>query len=131
MNAALEDMLSVLHADPDRRFTPADIERWAGSLDNDPFFNSAALEIARKYHAQQLSYTVGDSLMNDLWRAFLEGIPRQRGLVPEPFYSVYLAFDAVEYFRTEYRSDDPVVDHTDPWIAEILQENPQNPCGSK
>jgi hypothetical protein len=99
----------------------AEINQFAGCLDNSEFFNEIALEIAEKYQAGELSYTVCDGLVNDLWRAMLDGLPKSGASVPEPFYSIYLAFDAGEYFHTKDRSDDPVADHTDPQIADILR----------
>jgi hypothetical protein len=97
-----------------------DVVRWAGRLDNWDFYNSAALEVARKYHQGQLTYSFCDWLMNQLWRSVVEGLTSDNGRVPEPFYEIFQAFDAGEYYRTKDKSDDPISDFTDPMIAELV-----------
>ncbi|SMO64133.1 hypothetical protein [Paracoccus laeviglucosivorans] len=114
----LAEMVEIASADPRQRIVPAQVKEWAGNLQNHQFYNLFALMVAERYAAGALSYRVCDSIMNDLWWAWLEGEAGPK--VPEPFYEIFLAFDAGEYHRKRDRSDDPVKDHTDPLIAEIL-----------
>ncbi|WP_105371835.1 hypothetical protein [Neorhizobium huautlense] len=104
---------------PDR-LTLDDVVRWAGGFNNHDFYNTAAVEIAVGYHRNELGYTFCDGLMNDLWRAVLEGFGPGTNQVPEPFYEIYIAFDAGEYHRRPDKSDDPVAEFTNPDIAELV-----------
>lgn len=64
-----------------------------------------------------------DGIMNDLWGSVLDSIagrPENSVPVPYPFYDVFEAFDAGEYHRKTDKSDNPVAEHTDPMIAELL-----------
>jgi hypothetical protein len=101
------------------RLTPDDIVRWAGAFDHWDFYNSAALEIAKGYHRGELNYTFCDSVMNDLWSGVQEGFGPGKNDVPEPFFEIYEAFDAGEYHRKHDKTDDPVVEFTDPAIAKL------------
>lgn len=101
------------------RITFADILQWAGAIDNWNFYNSVALEIAKSYHRGQLDYSFCDGIANDLWEGVKKGFGPGQNELPEPFYEIFLAFDAGEYHRKHDKSDDPVADHTDPWIAEL------------
>ena len=96
-----------------------DVIEWAGGLSNWEFYNSTALQIARMYHRKELNYPFCDSVMNDLWRQVRDGL-RSGQPVPEPFYEIYLAFDAGEYHRKADKSDNPITEFTDPWIAELV-----------
>jgi hypothetical protein len=102
-----------------RRLTRADIMRWAGECNDWDFYNSAALEIAKGYHRGELSYTFCDGVMNDLWSGVQEGFGSGKNEVPEPFFEIYEAFDAGEYHRKHDKTDDPVVEFTNPAIAEL------------
>lgn len=105
------------------RISPDDVIGWSGSLENSEFYNAVSLDLAREYHAGNLSYTVCDGIINDLWKAAKSGaFGWGQAEAQEPFYGVYLAFDAGEYYRTADRSDDPVALYTDPLIAEIVLE---------
>lgn len=102
-----------------QRLTRADIMRWAGACNDWDFYNSAALEIAKGYHRGELSYTFCDGVMNDLWSGVQEGFGSGKNEVPEPFFEIYEAFDAGEYHRKHDKTDDPVVEFTNPVIAEL------------
>ncbi|WP_074965712.1 hypothetical protein [Paracoccus aminovorans] len=115
----LGQMIEIARALPHQIIPSKQIEVWAGGLKYHQFFNLIGLMIAERYAANMLSYQICDSIMNYLWRAWLDGV-EDGGHVPQPFYEIYEAFDAGEYPRTPDGSDDPVKDHTDPWIADIL-----------
>ncbi|TDK31886.1 hypothetical protein E2F50_19710 [Rhizobium deserti] len=101
------------------RLTLDDIARWAGEFSHWDFYNSAALEIAKGYHRGELSYTFCDGVINDLWSGVQKGFGPDKNEMPEPFFEVYEAFDAGEYYRKPDKSDDPVAEFTDPAIAEL------------
>jgi hypothetical protein len=103
------------------RLTSDDVVQFAGALDNAGFYNAAALEIAKRYHGRELSYTFCDSVINDLWRAVLDGLKPLNNTIPEPFFEIYEAFDAGEFYRKPDKSDDPVAEFTDPAIEEVVK----------
>ncbi len=113
-------MIEHVTTNPHSYFFDEDVQRWAGGLVNDDFFNSISLEIARRYHGGLLNFEVCDSIMNDLWRIILRDI-KAGARVPDPFFDIYLAFDAGEYHRTADKSDDPEFDFTRPMIADVLE----------
>jgi len=118
---ALQAIIDRFSEDPEARVTQGDVSIWAGSLNNWDFYNSISLQIAQKYQAGELSYATCDRLMNDLWGAVVSGLPHpEEAEIPDPFYDIYLAFDAGEYHRKADRSDDPVADFTNPMISELL-----------
>lgn len=43
--------------------------------------------------------------------------------MPEPFWSVFLAFDSGEFYREGKRDEDPVEIYTRPTIAKIIADN--------
>lgn len=126
LECRLAEMVEIARADPRRRIAPEQVEEWAGDLANHQFYNVIALMVAEKYAAGVLSYQVCDGIMNDLWWAWLESLESRGRAVPEPFYEIFSAYDAGEYHRKRDRSDNPVKEHTDPWIAEILSR-PSHP----
>ncbi|WP_374513052.1 hypothetical protein [Brevundimonas sp.] len=79
--------------------------------------------LARAYALGQTSYEDADLIANNLYGAWV--LNRQSSDPPSPwpelFLEVYLAFDGGEYRRTDNPTHDPVVDCTDPAIAEILK----------
>lgn len=103
------------------RLTLDDILPWAGAFNQWDFYNNTALEIAKAYHRRELSYTFCDGVMNDLWSGVQEGFGPDNNQVPEPFFEIYEAFDAGEYYRKPDKSDDPVAEITDPAIAELAR----------
>ncbi len=114
----LHEMIDRLSATPPQRITDEDVRFWAGGLANDDFYNSVNLAIAEQYQAGLLSYAVCAAIMNDLWSVVLIGLGSN--VLPDPFYDIYEAFDAGEYYRTPDKSDDPQSDFTKSMIAEIL-----------
>ncbi|WP_223478244.1 hypothetical protein [Oricola indica] len=118
---ALSEFVERFRADHSSKIRKDDIVRWAGSLSNWAFYNEISINLAWKYQSGELSYTVCDSIMNELWNSVLDGLAESAGdQVPYPFYEVYEAFDAGEFYRHRDKSDAPVKDHTDPMISELL-----------
>ena len=102
------------------RVDEEDLLRWSSGDITLAFQDALALAVARAYHAGRLSYTVCDDIMNDLWWFVMSGRPIK---IPPLLYEVFEAFDAGEFHRKKDRSDDPVADHTDPWIADIVMRH--------
>ena len=126
---ALSELVERFHADDSSKIRKDDVVRWAGSLGNWDFYNEISLRLARKYQSGELSYTVCDGILNELWISVLDGLAESAGdrvKVPYPFYEVYEAFDAGEFNRQRDRSDDPVKDHTDSLISELLAKYPRS-----
>jgi hypothetical protein len=98
--------------------TTMDDGRWTENMEYYDFYNSVSLEIAQCFQDGSLSYSISDAIMNDLWSSVLNNL--QEGQVPQPFFQIYEAFDAGEYYRTPTKSDNPISDFTEPMIAEIL-----------
>ncbi|MDR6667960.1 hypothetical protein [Rhizobium sp. 1399] len=118
---AMHDFLEfALNKQPEERISHDEVARWAGALDNWAFYNVTALEIAIGYYRGELDYTFCDGAMNDLWGAVQAGFGPGNIQVPEPFFEIYLAFDAGEYHRKPDKSDNPVADFTNPLIAELV-----------
>ncbi|KTT74154.1 hypothetical protein [Sphingomonas endophytica] len=85
------------------------------------FLDRFAARIARAYHAGDLPYAIGDSILGDL-RGLLEGLWMD-GIAhrwPALFQQVHDAFEAGAYHRRADGSDDPVATYTDPAIAAIV-----------
>lgn len=97
-----------------------DAFRRAGVSDKWAFFNATAVEIAWRYHHRQLTYDFCDDVMNDLWRVVIERYHERDNYLPEPLVEIYDAFGAGEYHRKHDRSDDPIAEFTDPWIADLV-----------
>ena len=105
------------------RVDEEDLLRWSNGDVTLAFQDALALAVARAYHSGRLSYTVCDDVMNDLWWIVMSGRPIR---IPPLLREVFEAFDAGEYHRKKDRSDDPVADHTDPWITEIVLRHSGN-----
>ena len=96
-----------------------DVEQWASSFGGDrgQVYDAFARYLAVAFHHRKLPFAFCDAVMNDL-EAVISNADDVR---PDLFWSVYLAFDAGEYHRSNDKSDDPVAEHTEPAIAEIVR----------
>jgi hypothetical protein len=96
-----------------------DVELWAESFGGDrrQVYDALARYLAIAFHERKLPFAFCDAVMNDL-EAVISNADDWR---PDLFWSVYLAFDAGEYHRRADKSDDPVAEHTEPAIAEIVR----------
>lgn len=95
---------------------------WASSvnLSEDELSNEVALHLAKGFLAGELPFAYCDHIVNCIYPLALE-----RDRLPEPFWSVFLAFDAGEYFRDDDRSVDPADKYTRPQLIEILSQYSQ------
>jgi hypothetical protein len=116
LDEAIAGMISA--AEVGEKITAVQVERWFGGELSDGVWNLVSLRVAKNFNEGVLTFTTCDAIMNDLWWAHLERF--KGGILPSPFFDVYLAFDAGEYHRRPDRSDDPIAEYTVPLIAEIL-----------
>lgn len=124
MQHIIQELRERFERDPvTARPNAMDVKRWAGSSVDDElsFYNELGAALARGYSERNFSFELCDTIVNGLYSALIEGQSRDvQQAWPHLFYDVYLAFDAAEWHRRTDESDDPVADHTDPWIAEII-----------
>jgi hypothetical protein len=121
MPAAIE-LICALH----RRFAENPAKGWPGGeavagatgadAEGPSFYNEAGAELARGYSEGRYCFEFCDRLVNTLFQIW---VTRQSPR-PELFLRVYEAFDAGEYHRRTDKTDDPVADHTDPAIRNIV-----------
>lgn len=78
--------------------------------------DNCALELAKSYAAGHVSFNAGDNLANVLF-----AYAADHGLIPDLMFSIYLAFDAGEFFPDKVRSPSPEERFTRPQINEILK----------
>ncbi len=121
MSDPLLEMIQRVSENYEIRISDDDIIRWAGTLNNSNFYDAVGLKIASEYQEGRLSYTMCDTLVNELWSCVLRGFTGfKKNQVPPVFYDVFVAFDAGEYHRVPDKSDNPVAEHTDKLIHELL-----------
>ncbi len=81
--------------------------------------------LARGFYAEELPFEFCDAVVNDL-NGFIHTADRRGETLegaPPLFWSIFLAFDAGEYFHNNNCNEDPVAMYTRPLIARILEEN--------
>jgi hypothetical protein len=86
--------------------------------------NQLSLYIAKNYADGVLEYEFCDSVMNLLYGHMTDDFVLKTcdNTLPEPAFSIYLAFDAGEYYHQgDDKSLDPVKKYTDPQIKEVLK----------
>lgn len=88
--------------------------------------NQLTLHVAENYHTGKYSYEFSDEVVNLVFGHMTDDFILDHTVgntLPEPAFSIYLAFDSGEYQR---RSDAdtvcPIKKYTDPEIALILAE---------
>lgn len=113
-------MAAKVRRSPAARITEAELAAWSGREVDVAALHAMALGVARAYRDREIGYEVADAIINDLCGLFLD----MTDDIGPPFWDVYDAFDAGEYHRRADRTDDPVAEHTDPMIAEILARHP-------
>ena len=88
-----------------------------------------ALRIAEEFHRGSISYHEGDHAVNRIHDQMIEDAVKfgDSFELPEPAFSIYEAFDAGEYTRSDDDGEIPVIKYTQPWISEILNSrSPQD-----
>lgn len=85
------------------------------------FLDQVSLLLAIDFNDRNISYTLADSLANDIWWAALADLRRDDSQQLGLLYEVYEAFDAGEYHRdSDPPNIDPVTKYTQPAIKELL-----------
>lgn len=115
----LNEMVEVERTAPFRISGSENFDVWKKYLHDDEFYNEIGYIIAKLYASGDLSYDICDSIINILYFGWLKNFDTGDNF-PVLFFKIFEAFDAGEYHRKADESDDPVRDHTDPLIAEIL-----------
>lgn len=117
------DELRVLYSDRQanpllKRLTDADVQRWSISLGNSrsDLYDRIAIQLAHGFETSELSFTLCDALLNDLFGV----ITSANESAPSLFWDVYLAFDEGEYRHASNPEQDPVEAYTRPMIARIV-----------
>ncbi|KRA38865.1 MULTISPECIES: hypothetical protein [unclassified Nocardioides] len=103
---------------PGWHISSTDMTEWvAGTgLTRDALLGDVALELARRYDADALTFEIADAVANSLhFYVTLQDANR-----PEVFDSVFDAFDEGEYFHDSDRTEDPELAFTRPLIRKIL-----------
>ncbi len=106
------------------RVDDLDLSKWSTDLklSSSDFLNQIGLEIAKRYHAKELSFEFCNSLINYLWGDMLELTLEEKSFQwPSVFHDVYEAFDAGEFRRSSDKTDDPITEFTNPEIASIVE----------
>ena len=118
--AELQDVISHgaadgrLDADAFRAFAR---ERFASFEDA---CNAVAIEIARQFQCSQLTFYGADGAVNALQGEMIYRMAHETNDLPEPAWSIYLAFDAGEWNHGE--ADDPVERYTVPLLKAAVGE---------
>lgn len=109
---------------PSRLVTEADLENWSAqsTLARNKLLDALALELALGFNENALDFDFCDRLVNEL----LGGMNLQED-EPNLFWSVFLAFDAGEFYHDEDQRIHPVDRYTRPQIAEIVRRHTSNP----
>lgn len=103
-----------------------------GRLDRDAFYsfcaahglkpgevcNEIALTVARRFNDSAMTFEDADAVMNAISTIILGYGQDEVVTLPEPAWSIYLAFDAGEYDHGE--GADPIERFTKPLLREVL-----------
>jgi hypothetical protein len=87
----------------------------------DDVCNTMALTIAQRFNDSVMSYEDADGVANALGGLMLGHVAREPdAILPEPAWTIYLAFDAGENDRGD--DADPVEKFTKPLIRDLLRD---------
>jgi hypothetical protein len=93
----------------------------AQGLKFDDVCNTIALTIAKRFNDSTMTYDDADGVANALSGLMIAHVTREPGArLPEPAWTIYLAFDAGEYDRGD--GADPVEKFTKPLVRDALRE---------
>jgi len=120
--AALEGTSSEIS-----RLSDDDIRRWSANLAiaRGALYDKIALNLARGFYKRELPFWFCDRIVNDIHKVIMD-VNEDR---PKLFWSIFLAFDAGEYYHEGKRSEDPVATYTRPLIAKIVEGQQKMPPG--
>lgn len=88
------------------------------------FCNQLARAIAQAFLENRIDYDLGDEVMNYLM-GFMTSeffFSRNENTVPDPAWSIFLAFDRGEYRNEKFdaQEDVPSEKYTRPWLTQLL-----------
>jgi hypothetical protein len=94
----------------------SDVEEWSrrAGLPSAVLYDALALRLAFGFNSNALDFGFCDQVLNEL-HAIRDEVRS------ELFWSIFLAFDAGEFYHDGNRSIDPVEAYTRPEIAQIFQ----------
>ena len=122
---ALLDTLTVGVAELDgpklpRLVTESDLENWSvrSTLARNKLLDAFAFELALGFNENALDFDFCDRVVNEL-----HGALNLQEEEPALFWSVFLAFDAGEFYRDNDRNIHPVDRYTRPQIADIVRRH--------
>lgn len=95
------------------------------NIDIVEFCNNVMVVTATKYHENSIDYSFADGVANNVYGFMLSDfyLELTENSLSEPAYSIYLAFDAGEYFhKNDDRNIAPEFKYTKPEIERILSE---------
>lgn len=100
------------------RLTNFDILKWTASvgMPRQDLYDQLAIELARGFHASDLSFEFCDTVVNEIHSVILFKNEQR----PHFFWEVYLAFDSGEYYHDGNRDEHPAEAYTRPQIERIL-----------
>ena len=86
--------------------------------------NTLALDLALRYFDGKVTYPVADAVINNMHAYCTRNIASMPNrTTPEPFFSVFLAFDAGEFYPADgIKNPSPEERFTRPQIAAILSK---------
>jgi hypothetical protein len=100
--------------------TASDVQRWstaAGDSRSD-LYNQIAVWLAFGFHTSEFNFDFCDAIVNDIHQVIALG----NEALPDLFWTVFLAFDAGEFYPDDNRDRDPVDTFTRPKIAQIVEK---------
>jgi hypothetical protein len=127
--ATADDIIAALES----RYTPGlswterqilltdhDVEEWSGQvgLPSVVLYDALALRLALGFNSNAFDFGFCDQVVNDLHAV----ITLRNEDRPALFWTVFLAFDAGEFYPDGNRTIDPVEAYTRPQIAQIVQK---------
>jgi hypothetical protein len=120
LNALHEDVAAVDSPKLPDLLTEADLENWSAqsALPRNKLLDAFALELALGFYGNELDFDFCDRVVNELF-----GAMSLQEKEPTLFWSVFLAFDAGEFYHDEGQRIHPVDRYTRPRIAEIVKEH--------
>jgi hypothetical protein len=120
LNAAPQGAVEPDGLWPSHLVTEADLENWSAqsTLTRNELLDSLALELALGFNENALDFDFCDRLVNELF-----GAVNLQEDEPNLFWSVFLAFDAGEFYCDKDQRIHPVDRYARPRIAEIVREH--------
>jgi hypothetical protein len=118
LNSLAEDVAGSDGLKLSRLVTEADLANWSAqsTLARNKLLNAVALELALGFNENALDFDFCDRVVNELL-----GAMNLQEEEPTLFWSVFLAFDAGEFYRDNDQGIHPVDRYTRPQIAEIVR----------